>query len=88
MTASGKTFKCHKEILTSRSVVFKTMLAKNNDNKETINNRVEIDDVDEDILQMFLYIMYTDKYDNETIDLNQAFDLLKVYLSHTKVNTL
>lgn len=55
--ANGKEFKAHKAILAARSPMFRGMFS--HDMKETKFNRVEVTDVDPDVLEEMLRFIYT-----------------------------
>lgn len=57
--ANGKEFKAHKAILAARSPMFRGMFS--HDMKETKLNRVDVPDVDADVLQEMLRFIYTGK---------------------------
>lgn len=57
--ANGKEFKAHKAILAARSPMFRGMFS--HDMKESKYNRVEVSDVDPDVLQEMLRYIYTGK---------------------------
>lgn len=57
--ANGIEFKAHKSILVARSPMFRGMFR--HDMKETQNNRVDVPDVDPDVLQEMLRYIYTGK---------------------------
>ncbi|XP_062715283.1 speckle-type POZ protein [Aedes albopictus] len=52
-------FKVHKAILVAHSSVFRAMF--NSDMKESSTNRVEIDDLDYEVVEQMLHFIYTDK---------------------------
>ena len=60
----GKTFECHKLVLSCRSDVFKTMFKNESDMAEANSGEVEIKDVDEETMETFLYFIYNDKIGN------------------------
>ena len=62
-------FPCHKFILSSRSDVFKTMLAMP-DSKEQQDGVISIDDVSAKTMRTFLKFMYKDDLEIEEIDCN------------------
>lgn len=57
--ASGREFKAHKAILAARSPMFRGMFS--HDMKETKYNRVEVEDVEPDVLEEMLRFVYTGK---------------------------
>lgn len=57
--ANGREFKAHKAILAARSPMFRGMFS--HDMKETKYNRVEVTDVDPDVLEEMLRFIYTGK---------------------------
>lgn len=57
--ANGREFKAHKAILAARSPMFRGMFS--HDMKETKFNRVEVSDVDPDVLEEMLRFIYTGK---------------------------
>lgn len=59
LTCKGEEFKSHKMILASRSPVFAAMFT--HDMKEKKHCRVEIVDIEKDVLKEMLTYMYTDK---------------------------
>lgn len=59
ISASGKEFKAHKAILAARSPMFRGMFS--HDMKESKFNRVEVPDVDPDVLSEMLRFIYTGK---------------------------
>nr|XP_029725282.1 speckle-type POZ protein-like [Aedes albopictus] len=52
-------FKAHKAILVAHSTVFRAMF--NSDMKERSANRVEIDDLDYEVVEQMLHFIYTDR---------------------------
>lgn len=59
ISANGREFRAHKAILAARSPMFKGMFS--HDMKETKYNRVEVPDVDPDVLDEMLRFIYTGK---------------------------
>ncbi|XP_065207951.1 protein roadkill-like [Planococcus citri] len=57
ISVKGKCFPAHKVILAARSSVFSAMFT--HDTKENQSNRVDITDIDENIVEEMLYYMYT-----------------------------
>ena len=54
----GKKFAAHKNILISRSPVFAGMFE--HETKEKLENRIEIEDITEEVCKEFLHFIYTD----------------------------
>jgi len=68
----GRVFKVHRVVLAARSHVFDTMFSSNL--LESVQNIVEVKEVDPNALEAFLYFMYTDKIEEN--HLQHASDLL------------
>ncbi|XP_064486134.1 speckle-type POZ protein-like [Ornithodoros turicata] len=73
LTAEGKEFHAHKNILAMRSPVFRAMFG-NNSMKETQVNRVDLEGISAEVLQEIVTFVYTDTAPN--ID-DLAADLLR-----------
>jgi len=59
---NGREFQCHKAILTSRSQVLEAMFG--HQMRETKSNRIEVNDVEPDVMADMLRFIYTDKAPN------------------------
>jgi len=94
LTSGSREFHCHKAILTSRSRVFSAMFE--HDMEESKRNRVDVTDVDSDVMADMLRFIYTGKAPNlETMaaDLlaaadKYALDRLKVMCEEALCNSL
>ncbi|XP_040563847.1 speckle-type POZ protein B [Lepeophtheirus salmonis] len=71
LACQGREFKCHKALLTARSQVFAAMFE--HDMEESKHNRVEVKDVDPDVMADMLRFIYTGRANNLE---NMAADLL------------
>lgn len=71
LACQGREFKCHKALLTARSQVFAAMFE--HDMEESKQNRVEVKDVDPDVMADMLRFIYTGRANNLE---NMAADLL------------
>lgn len=71
LACNGREFPCHKAILTSRSQVLAAMFQ--HDMRERKHNRVEVNDMDPEVMSEMLRFIYTDKVSNLE---NMAADLL------------
>ncbi len=74
----GKEIKAHKMILSARSPVFAAMLKSGM--KESVSNRVEIDDIAPDIFEVLLQFIYTDRVDLTNIDPKDLLAAANKYL--------
>ena len=72
ISCQGKTFPVHKAILSARSNVFAAMLM--HDTKEAKEQRIEIEDVDPDTMEIFLEYIYGSKL--PCLDKEQAYSLM------------
>lgn len=70
ISANGREFKAHKAILAARSPMFRGMFS--HDMKETKYNRVDVPDVDPDVLQEMLRFIYTGRSRLEQSNSNRA----------------
>ena len=62
---NGKTFNCHKIVLSCQSEVFKTMIKnKTLTEKKTGTMKIEENDISSDIMEQLLYFLYHDKVKN------------------------
>ena len=62
---NGKTFNCHKIVLSCQSEVFKTMIKnKSLTEKKTGIMKIEENDISSDIMEQLLYFLYHDKVKN------------------------
>ena len=62
---NGKTFDCHKNVLSCQSEVFKTMIKnKTLTEKKTGIMKIEENDISSDIMEQLLYFLYHDKVKN------------------------
>jgi len=94
LTCAGREFKCHKAILTARSPVLAAMFE--HDMKERQHNRVEIDDMDPEVMADMLRFIYTGRapnLDSMAADLlaaadKYALDRLKVMCEEALCNSL
>ena len=75
IVVSGHQFKAHKAILAARSPVFAAMF--DNQMKESQQNRVEINDIDEEVFEKVLRFIYCDKVCNEDIESNIGLFIIK-----------
>ena len=64
---NGKTFECHKLVLSCRSDVFKTMFKNDSDMAEANTGEVEINDFDDETMKTFLHFIYNDKIVDEKL---------------------
>ncbi len=62
LVCNGREFRCHKAILVSRSTVFAAMF--HHDMEESKHNRVEVKDMDSDVMADMLRFIYTGKASN------------------------
>jgi len=74
----GREIKAHKQILSARSPVFAAMLKSGM--KESVSNRVEIDDIAPDIFEALLQFIYTDRVDLTNIDPKDLLAAANKYL--------
>jgi len=74
----GKEIKAHKLLLSARSPVFAAMLESGM--KETVENRVKIDDIAPDIFEALLRSIYTDRVDLTKIDPKDLLAAANKYL--------
>ena len=94
LACNGREFQCHKAILTSRSQVLAAMFE--HDMKERMNNRVEVKDMDPEVMAEMLRFLYTGKaanLENMAADLlaaadKYALDRLKVMCEEALCNNL
>lgn len=94
LTCAGREFKCHKAILTARSPVLAAMFE--HDMKERQHNRVEIEDMDPEVMADMLRFIYTGRapnLDSMAADLlaaadKYALDRLKVMCEEALCNSL
>jgi speckle-type POZ protein len=94
LACNGREFLCHKAILTSRSQVLAAMFE--HDMKERMNNRVEVKDMDPEVMAEMLRFLYTGKatnLENMAADLlaaadKYALDRLKVMCEEALCNNL
>ena len=70
----GKSFDCHKNVLSARSPVFEAMLQ--HDMRENTTNKVTMNDVSPDVVAEMLHYIYTGSVSNGFITAKVAFDLL------------
>merc|ERR1711944_285737 len=63
-----KPIRCHKEVISNRSPVFKAMLNPSSDTNELINNQVIISDVEQDVMEIVVDYLYTNSIIDEKID--------------------
>ena len=62
---NGKTFNCHKNVLSCQSEVFKTMIKnKSLTEKKTGIMKIEENDISSDVMEQLLYFLYHDKVKN------------------------
>ncbi|KAL6972378.1 Zinc finger and BTB domain-containing protein 7A [Sarracenia purpurea var. burkii] len=66
LIANGKEYPAHKTVLSTRSPVFAAMFASKM--KEVENNRVEIEDIDDEVLENMLSYIYTGRCENKLAD--------------------
>lgn len=74
LQTKSQQFPCHKLVLCARSAVFKTMFENEMLEKET--NVVNIEDIESEILGMFVSYLYSDKLDSK--DFNAVVKLYEV----------
>ncbi|XP_065199773.1 speckle-type POZ protein-like [Planococcus citri] len=72
LSVGGQDYPAHKTILAARSPVFAAMF-KHDTMKENVQNRIEIEDMNVEVIGDFLKYIYTGKYENLR---NKAQDLL------------
>ena len=72
ISCQGKTFPVHKAILAARSAIFSAMLM--HDTKEAKEQKIEIEDVDADTMEIFLEYIYGSKL--PCLDKEQACSLM------------
>ena len=75
---NGKEIKAHKMILSARSPVFAAMLKSGM--KESVENRVEINDIAPDIFEALLRFVYTDRVDITQLDAKDLLAAANKYL--------
>jgi len=81
----GKEIKAHKAILLARSPVFAAMMESGM--KESIENRIEIDDIVPDIFEALLRFIYTDRVDVDQLNVQDLLVAANKYmLSLLKLN--
>ena len=77
--SDGKSFSCHKLVLSAHSEYFRTLLDSDNRNKvsfdENTNNEVFLKDVDENTLEVLLRYMYSMEFPNN-VNQEQVAELL------------
>ena len=66
ITCQGKSFPVHKMLLSARSDVFAAILA--HENRETNDNKIEIDDTNPDTVEIFLSYLYGSKLPHMNIE--------------------
>jgi len=74
----GKEIQAHKLVLSARSPVFAAMLKSGM--KESVSNRVEIDDIAPDIFEALLRFIYTDRVDLTRIETKDLLAAANKYL--------
>ena len=79
---NGKTFNCHKMVLSCQSEVFKTMIKnKSMIEKESGVMKIEENDISSDVMEQILYFLYHEKVKNTKMintDLLLAADKYKI----------
>jgi len=75
---AGMEIKAHKAILSARSPVFAAMLRSGM--KESVENRVEINDIAPDIFEALLRFIYTDRVDLTQVDAKDLLAAANKYL--------
>ena len=92
---NGKTFDCHKLVLSCRSDVFKTMFKNDSDMAEANTGEVEIKDFDDETIKTFLHFIYNDKIvdekliDTRLLHISEKYNVRELFLlcrSHLEKN--
>ena len=74
---NGKTFECHKTVLSSQSEVFKAMIKnKSLTEKKTGIIEIEENDISSDVMEQLVYFLYHDKVNNALLRSVHLTDLL------------
>ncbi|CAL8130951.1 unnamed protein product [Orchesella dallaii] len=74
--SNGTEVKCHRNVLAAHSDVFHTMLTSGF--SESTSNKIEMTDVSEEGLNIFLNYLYKDKINTEVIEEEIAVELLQI----------
>ena len=69
---NGKTFECHKSVLSCQSDVFRAMFL-NMDTIEAKSGEIKIDDFKVDTMETFLYYLYHQEVKEKSVDTNLLF---------------